>query len=69
MDSNKPPQHVIDVCKIGKGAQCCRYLAVGQQGFICLKFTSNKSYLDARVAANSMRAHGDNCEGQKGVIQ
>ncbi len=31
------PTHVKDVCKIGQGNLCCRYLVVGKDGFECVK--------------------------------
>lgn len=56
-----PPDHVTDVCKIGQGHDCCRYLVVGPGGFECAKLTSMKLTLDAR--GDSMTARGDNCPG------
>lgn len=54
---------VDDVCKLGQGKDCCRYLGAAGVGFICLKFT-DRAYLDARVATNTMTAQGDNCRGE-----
>lgn len=56
-----------DICKMGQGNLTCRYLGFGD-GWTCLKFTNLKAMLDARVAANSMRAQGDNCDGQEAAI-
>ena len=56
-----PKEHVKDVCKIGQGHKCCRYLACGAKGFECLKHTSMRQLLDAR--GNSMTARADNCKG------
>lgn len=56
-------RRVKDVCKIGQGADCCRYLACGAKLFECLKHTSLKGELDRRVSEGSMTARGDNCEG------
>ncbi len=55
----------IEICKLGQGAECCRYLACGREGFHCLKLTEHKKYLDDRVKANTMHAQADNCEGEK----
>lgn len=52
------------VCKIGQGAACCRYLAMGID-WSCLKRSSLKALLDERAAAGTMSARGDNCEGQE----
>jgi hypothetical protein len=56
-------QHLKEVCKIGQGNECCRYLTCGPQGFQCAKCSSLKYQLDARVMSSTMNARGDNCEG------
>lgn len=57
--------YVERCCKRGMGAECCRYLALGRQGWACLKHTTFKAGLDARVAADTILAQGDNCDGLK----
>jgi len=65
MASNSIPDDVVfSTCKPGKGAETCRYLAMGSEGFECLKKTDLKWNLDARVAADNIVARGDNCEGR-----
>ena len=59
--------HIKQVCKIGQGNECCRYVTVGGNGFECVKHTSLKNYLDNRVKEKSMVAQGDNCEGLTGA--
>lgn len=49
------------VCKIGKGADCCRYLTMGGSGWGCAKRTAMRDAIDAR--ADKMNAKGDNCGG------
>ena len=56
--------HLREVCRIGQGASCCRYLMMGAQGWECAKGGSLQVTLDERVAASSMTARGDNCAGQ-----
>lgn len=56
---------VEEVCLIGQGAKCCRYLLMGSKGFECAKNTDFKSILDDRVADNAMVAQGDNCDGRE----
>ena len=56
--------YVKDVCKIGQGATCCRYLVIGPKGFECVRDTDMKEYLDSRVAMETMVARGDNCDGR-----
>ena len=57
------PQQIIDVCKMGQGADCCRYLICSGNGFECAKTTSLKDIIDTRV--NQMNAKSDNCGGVK----
>jgi hypothetical protein len=52
-----------NVCKIGQGAACCRYLTMGPDGWNCERNASLKATIDERVAAGQFTARGDNCEG------
>jgi hypothetical protein len=54
--------YLINICKLGRGRECCRYLVAGRR-FECAKLTPLKETIDARVAARSFSAQGDNCEG------
>jgi hypothetical protein len=54
----------VNVCKLGMGKNCCRYLAVDGGGWSCLKHSTLKAYIDNRVATKKMRATGDNCPGK-----
>ncbi len=70
MKANEPTarvstDHAKTVCRIGAGAACCRYLTCGAQGLECEKHSDLRVVLDARVAANQMVSHGDNCDGIK----
>lgn len=51
------------VCGLGSGEKCCRYLGMGPKGWQCLKHSSFREMIDARMAAGQMVAKGDNCEG------
>ena len=51
-----------DICKMGQGADCCRYITVGPDGFECAKGTTLQATLDQRVGI--MVAKGDNCDGK-----
>lgn len=55
--------HVNTICKIGQGADCCRYLTMGPDGFCCEKHRVHKSTLDARARNRTMVAISDNCDG------
>jgi hypothetical protein len=59
------PDYINEVCRIGQGHACCRYLTVGADGFDCEKRTAIKVVLDAR--GDSMTARGDNCPGMTGA--
>lgn len=53
-------KYVDDVCKMGQGADCCRYLGRGEDGWECFKESGLKATIDARV---DMTAKSDNCKG------
>jgi predicted AAA+ superfamily ATPase len=56
-------ERLQNICRIGQGHACCRYLLAGSKGFECGKHSVFKSLLDKRVANEEMVARGDNCEG------
>lgn len=52
------------LCKIGAGAECCRWLARGGTGYFCAKFDPDLArQIAERFEAGEMRAKGDNCPG------
>ena len=53
--------HLKNICKIGQGKDCCRYIICSTTGFQCAKLTSLKDKIDKKV--KSMSAQSDNCEG------
>lgn len=55
--------HAKDVCLLGRGHDCCRYLVCGPQGFECSKHSEMREYIDKRVAQKTFTARGDNCDG------
>ncbi len=56
-------KQVREVCKIGQGAECCRYLTMGANGWSCEKLSEMGITLDAKALAGSMTARADNCPG------
>lgn len=53
------------VCRIGQAGQCCRYLAIGGNGWSCEKSNPDMAlHLDMRVASQTINARGDNCTGR-----
>lgn len=64
MSKTVEKDHVNNVCKIGQGYECCRYLTFsGKYGFQCEKESSLKEILDDRAKSETMIARGDNCVG------
>ena len=61
-------QHLEEVCKIGQGKECCRYIGVSDS-FECMKHSSLKNALDARVQSKTITARGDNCGGNESDIK
>lgn len=56
--------HIKEICRIGQGELCCRYLTMAPTGWSCMKGTALQLLLDNRVKYNDMVAQGDNCEGK-----
>jgi hypothetical protein len=58
-------EHITTVCKMGQGAECCKYLVMGQKGFECAKIKpSTKATID-NAWNDSKSAQGDNCDGKE----
>jgi hypothetical protein len=64
MNDYPDDKYVKQVCLIGKGAACCRYLTMTSRGWSCAKHSDLKQHLDDRVIADSITAKGDNCPGK-----
>ena len=64
-----PEYYWRTVCKIGQGADCCRYLACGSKGLECLKHTELQPELDKRAMLKTMHAQADNCPGYGVVME
>lgn len=56
-----PIEHVNEVCRIGT-EECCAFLTVSE-GFECAKGSPIEAVIWGRLAAGTMRATGDNCDG------
>lgn len=60
--------YIKQVCKIGQGAACCKYLGGGVDGLECLKINpAFKGVIDEDWTKTQHVAQGDNCEGQKNL--
>lgn len=56
--------HIKDVCKIGQGALCCKYLVMAPAGFECSKvIPGQKEMIDIQWALHDHVSQGDNCDG------
>jgi hypothetical protein len=53
-----------DVCKIGHGHTCCRFLTMHPDGWSCEKHSPLADLLTQRALAGEMNARGDNCPGK-----
>ena len=59
--------YVTQVCKIGLGNKCCRYLMAGPNGFECALVNSStiiKRRLDEKADSKTMVAQAVNCDGK-----
>ena len=65
--------HIREVCERSGGDGQCRYLTAvytsgGTVRNTCEKYGRLRNVIDQRVAENSMRRKGDNCDGLVGVL-
>lgn len=58
-------EYAKTVCKMGQGAECCRYLTMAPMGWSCEKNGPLRNYIDFRVRNDQMISHGDNCDGKQ----
>jgi hypothetical protein len=62
---DKANKHVNNVCKMGQGASCCKYLVMAPgKGWECMRTDpANKKVIDDNWAKTPHVAQGDNCNG------
>ena len=59
-----PSNKVADtVCKLGQGADCCKYLMAGPGGLECAKTPGNTPFKAMLDIKPDMVAKSDNCTG------
>jgi len=64
MDLNEDYDHIKNVCKLGKGVKCCKYLVGGAKGLECMRIDeANKKVIDDNWNQVEHIAQGDNCRG------
>lgn len=62
LEENKDYQK--NICQIGNGHQCCKYLVLGSKGFECMRDDpANKKVIDSAWLITKHVAQGDNCKG------
>jgi len=61
-----PKAHLSSVCKIEQGEETCRYIALSQIGYVCMKKSPAKEKLDEMAMDKKIKAISDNCEGLGG---
>lgn len=58
-------EYAREVCKIGQGRDCCRYLTIGGSGWSCEKLNpEGRRMIDARAARGLFTAISINCSGR-----
>ena len=55
--------HLNSVCKIGQGEEACRYIALSQIGYVCMKKSPARATIDMWSRTDKFSAKEDNCEG------
>jgi len=61
--------HLEEVCQMGQGAKCCKFLTLGPEGFACAK--TDPALYAGIIATWHLSPHvaqGDNCEGAQGSV-
>jgi hypothetical protein len=57
-------QWLRDVCRIGQGPHCCRYIVCDAGGFDCARHMPDLAgQINARAEAQTMNARAINCPG------
>lgn len=57
-----------DICKVGQGEACCKYLLLGEKGFECAKTNGWKEIVDEHWKKTQHAAQGDNCDGKDSLV-
>jgi hypothetical protein len=63
-ESRKIPQEKLaQLCLMNNGDKTCRYIMMGEEGYVCVKNSKLQQFIDERVSEDKMIAKGDNCKG------
>jgi hypothetical protein len=59
-------EELKEICRLGKGSECCPFLVCGSDGFECWKMNyPSNTILHNRVDAGTMNAKGKPCDWDK----
>jgi len=58
-----PQEKLAQTCLMNNGDETCRYIMMGEEGYICVKNSKLQQFIDERVFEDKMIAKGNNCEG------
>jgi hypothetical protein len=64
MTNEEIKKQITEICKVGQGEKCCKYLVAGAAGIECAKISDFKNVIDKNWLENEHIAQGDNCEGK-----
>lgn len=53
-----------DICKKNQDEKTCKYIMLGNNGFVCVKNTEAKAFIDNLKNLGKIKANGDNCQGK-----
>lgn len=57
-------ERLVNTCRVGQGAACCRYIVSGGDGVECAKHEPDLNrQINERIKEGLFIAQGDNCEG------
>ena len=58
--------HVVKVCRLGHGAETCRYLTMDCDGWACARGNDDlETYIEEKMKRGLMTATGIGCSGRK----
>lgn len=62
-ENEVPKEYWTNICKVGQGAACCKYLVFSKHMECCKDNPYNKKVIDDNWATTPHVAQGDNCKG------
>ena len=56
-------EKLANICLMNNDDKTCRYIMMGEDGYVCVKNSKLQQFIDRRVSEDKMIAKGNNCEG------